>query len=136
MQLTVTTRTIDKVTAYLSKLKDGREYTVTITPKRVRRSIDQNSLYWLWIACLSDETGNDRDDLHEFFKRKFLGVEAHDIFGEVVKRSRSTTTCSTAEFTIYLNKVQAFAASEAGVILPLPEDKYFEDFMNSYAEAH
>ena len=45
------------VTAYLAKLPDGKTYDVTITPRRRNRTVPQNRLYWLHIACLSDETG-------------------------------------------------------------------------------
>ena len=34
--------------------------------------------------------------------------------------------------TDFLNKVQADAAAELGITLPLPEDRYYSEFINEY----
>jgi hypothetical protein len=33
---------------------------------------------------------------------------------------------------VFLNQVQADAATEFGITLPNPDDRYFEDFYNTY----
>ena len=52
------------VMAYLDRLPEGKTYNVTIVRHRERRTADQNRLLWLWVNCISDETGQDKDDLH------------------------------------------------------------------------
>jgi hypothetical protein len=123
-----------KVIAYIEKLTEGKRYSVSITQKREVRTLPQNRLYWLWIACISDETGNDKDTLHEFFKDKFLGFESVKVFNEIFEKPLSTTKLNTKQFTNYLDLIQGFAGSELGIVLPNPEDLYFQDFYERYKD--
>lgn len=122
----------EKVIAYIGKLPEGKRYHVRISLKREKRTVDQNSLYWLWIACIMDETGNEKEFLHEFFKGKFLGYHERVVFGQVVKTPKTTTTLDTKQFTNYLEEIRVFAAAELGIVLPDPEDKYWQDFYDKY----
>ena len=118
------------VISYIDKLPEGKKYKVSVTLNRDRRSLSQNSLYWLWLNCISAETGNDVDALHDYFKDRFLSRKV-EIFGDECSVGTSTTKLNTAEFTAFLDKVQQFAAGE-GIILPNPEDLYFEQFYQQY----
>jgi len=107
-------------------------YSIKITQKRGKRSIDQNALYWMWLTCIEQETGNERNDLHEYFKRYILGAKEELIFGKKVVKS--TTILNTAEFTQYLEKIQQFANVELSITLPNPEDLKFEQFKDYYSK--
>lgn len=122
----------ERVIAYITDLPDGKRYNVRVTLKREKRTVDQNSLYWLWIACIADETGNEKMFLHEFFKGKFLGYNEQVVFGQVVTTPKTTTTLNTKQFTTYLEEIRAFAAAELGIVLPDPEDRYWQDFYDKY----
>jgi len=50
----------------------------------------------------------------------------------VIKRPISTSKLNTAQFTAYLEKVQVLASSELGIVLPVPEDRIFEEFYEQY----
>lgn len=121
----------EAVKAYVEKLPD-KPFIVTIEKKKEVRSIPQNKLYWSWIKCISNETGNDNKDLHEYFSERFLRRETAVIFGVMVERAISTTKLSTVEFTAYLEKIEQFASSELGIILPHPEDLYWNEFYDKY----
>jgi hypothetical protein len=56
-----------------------------------------------------------------------------EIFGDEYNTGTSTKKLNTAEFTAFLDKVQQFAAGE-GIILPNPEDLYFEQFYQQYKD--
>lgn len=124
------------VKEYIDKLDltVGKTYTVEFTIKRAIRTISQHRLYWLWLTCIAVETGNDKETLHEYFKQEFLGRLTVTIFSTEVYPLRSTTGLNTKEFTDYLNKIQVFASSELGVILPLPEDLHFKQFYEHYKD--
>lgn len=117
---------------YIQGIYDSEAWDVKVTKKRFKRSIDQNSLYWLWLTCIEQETGNDRNDLHDFFKAKFLGFESKNIMGHTVTRVISTTAKNTLEFKNYLYRIQMFASVELAIILPDPKDKHWEDFYETY----
>jgi hypothetical protein len=121
------------VCEYLSKLDiSQREYAVKVAKKADKRTLSQNRLYYLWLNCISAETGNDVEDLHEYFKLKFIGIHSRIIYGENVVRTYSTTDLNTEQFTAYLDKVQRWANVEQGIILPNPDDMYWEQFYNEY----
>lgn len=126
---------VDKkaITDYLSKLDiSQREYKVSIVRKAEKRTLQQNRLYRLWLNCISAESGNDVEDLHEYFKLKYLDVHARIIYGQEVVRVTSTTELNTEQFTAFLKRVQEWASVELGIILPEPEDMIFSQFEERY----
>ncbi|MGL5957910.1 MAG: hypothetical protein ACRCZZ_04870 [Phocaeicola sp.] len=122
---------VDKSFDYMCSLLKNGKYTVTIESYREPRSLNQNALMWLWFTCIEMETGTDKQDIHDFYCKKFLKrtIEAFNTKEVVVG---STSKLNTLQFTDFLNKVQADAAAELGITLPLPEDRYYQEFVNEY----
>ena len=118
--------------ALFDTLMNGR-YTVTITRERTPRSIDQNSLMWMWFTCISRETGTPVNDVHDYYCSKFLRKQIvwSDTQRTVVE---GTSKLSKERMTDFLNNVQADAETEFGIRLPLPEDKYYEEFSQTYRQ--
>ena len=98
-------------------------WDIEITKHRKSRSVSQNRLMWMWLNIISQETGNDADDLHELLKIKFLGTEKKVFLGTDIERAKSTTKLNTIEFTNYLDKIETLANS-IGITLPHPEIIY------------
>jgi hypothetical protein len=96
------------------------------------RTNDQNALYWMWLTCLEQETGQEKDSLHDYFREKYLQVACEQVFDSERKILQSTTKLDTAAMKNYLDKIQVFAATELAVTLPDPEDRYFEEFLSQY----
>jgi len=105
---------------------------VDLSEKKPKRTLDQNRLMWLFLACISNETGNNKDFLHEFFKQKFLGMKNIAVLDSNIQIAVSTTKLNTAEMTNYLNRIQEFANTELGILLPNPDDLNFNDFYETY----
>ena len=120
-----------RVKDFIDALPDKR-YEISINVHRDKRSYPQNRLMWLWYTCIADETGEDSEELHKFFKEKFLKREHFKVFGEVLEDTISTTSLNTQEFKEYLDNIQRFASSELGIILPLPTDHIFPEFEDQY----
>jgi hypothetical protein len=97
-----------------------------------KRSIDQNSLYWLWLTCIQQHTGNDKVYLHDYFRGKYLSGITIKIFGIEQFKLKSTTELNTYEFKQYLDKIQEFSNTELGIDLPNPEDLRFSEFQEHY----
>jgi hypothetical protein len=121
-----------KVITYINNLPDGKTFEVDIKQKREIRSVPQNKLYWLWLSCIMNETGNDKIDLHKFFSEKYLSKNLHEVFGEQVERTISTTILDTLQFSQYLERIQQFANATLGIVLPNPEDLHFQEFYEQY----
>lgn len=113
----------------LDSSNDGKSFKLVIEDRK--RTLPQNSLYWAYLHIISRETGNDIDDLHNSFRYSFLPpqfIEVNNINTnkvDMVSSLRSTTSLSTAEFTEYMQRIEA----ETGIPIPNPEDVtyYFEE---------
>lgn len=121
------------VIAYIQRLDIKKLHTVEVLQKKFNRSISQNSLYWLWLTCIEQETGNDRDELHELFKKKFILPETKEVFGEQLI-FYTTKNKDTLQFKQYLDKIQIFTLTEISITLPDPEDKYWDEFYSYYVD--
>jgi len=122
-----------KVIDYIQKLPD-KKYIVKIELKREIRSYPQNKLMWLWLTCIMQETGNDKNDLNEYFKGEYLPTKETIILGKTIKKTVSTRELDSKQFTDYLERIQQFANTELGLILPNPEDLHFIEFYEQYKD--
>ena len=115
-----------------SLLRNGR-YTVTISRERKPRSLDQNSLMWLWFTCIASETGTPVQDVHDYYCAKFLRKQI-SWNGTIRTVVEGTSKQTKDRMTVFLNEVQSDAATEFGITLPDPEDRYFEQFYQPYKQ--
>ena len=54
-----------------SQLRNGR-YRVKIERFTEPRTLSQNALMWLWFTCIEQETGTDKQDVHDYYCNLFL----------------------------------------------------------------
>lgn len=108
------------VLAAVNALDLGKPWSVEVKKHVKKRSLNANALYWRWISIIADETGNDKDDIHEAFKAKYLEPVERLVMGEMVP-VLTTANLNTREMSAYMDKVYAFATNELEMILPLPE---------------
>lgn len=126
------TESKEAVKAYIDKCPAGQMFHVEIKRHSPKRTVPQNRLYWLYVACIVDETGNDRDTIHYELRRRFLPVQEKQFAGTVTLRLTSTTELDTAQFKNYIDRIIQFAQSDLGIALPDPADKYFKQFELHY----
>jgi hypothetical protein len=106
---------------------DGKRAFVEVREFQDDRSLQQNRYYWgVVLADISEQAriGGQRytvDAWHELFKRQFLGyeIERVRVAGRkspvVIRRLKSTAKQKVKAMSVYLEKVQAFAAADLGV---------------------
>ena len=123
----------EMVISQIKRLDLKDRYTVDITKRVIRRTISQNNLMWLWLTCIQYETGQDKDELHEIFKKKWIPPKTIFKYGVEVE-IYSTKDFDTSQFKYYLDKIQIFASTELSITLPDPEDKRWEDFYDYYKD--
>lgn len=106
----------------LNKFKIGEPITAYYSSKRPKRTEQQNKYYWgVYLPMISQETGNDIDDLHTLFKGKFLSKEVVQVLGEKIRRTKSTTGLSTGQFSDYIRRIEELT----GVLAPPTEEHVF-----------
>jgi hypothetical protein len=112
--------------ALLSTLRNG-VYTMIIKRQQEQRSIAQNDLMWMWFTCIERETGTPKDDVYMYYCKRFL-CKVIEIGNHREKIYNTSSKLTMEEMTEFLNKIKADAATELGITLPLPEDRFFEQF--------
>ncbi len=103
-----------KLHAYLDTL------TGVIRVEKVsrKRSIDSNNLYWLWLTILADDTGNDKNDLHEYCTSMF--APQRPLMDRYVPIR--TSKMDTAQMSVYMRRVKFWALNELNSVLPEPDN--------------
>ena len=102
--------------------------------KAGNRSLDQNSLYWVWIAQITDELNrrNNADfstkEVHMRMKHDFLGYDDPKQIGsaEIPGQLKSTADLTKGEMFHYMERLDMFWA-ERGVLLVTPSDSIYAE---------
>lgn len=97
----------------------GRPLAVTVEEHKAKRSNAQNRRYWALLRQISESAFvNGRqygdDAWHEFFKRRFIGLEELPGGHE---SGISTATLDVAGFGEYMEQIEAYAATDLGIEL-------------------
>lgn len=121
----------DQELAYLFSTLQNGTYSITIKKVTEKRSIAQNDLMWMWMACIERETGTPKDEVYMYYCKKFL-MRTVTIGSRQERIYMTSSKLSTLEMTTFLNQIQADAAQELGITLPLPQDRFFECFYQEY----
>lgn len=147
---------IEVANEYLKKLIE-KKAMIELRELRVKRNLDQNGLYWLWLTCIETETQHEKNEIHYLYRSTFLQKEEEQILSilkeslwQKVKKyiqdfkyfpgmnlvidiiSESTTNLDELQFTYYLNEVKKHARVNMGIILLTLKDKNFEAFYREY----
>lgn len=119
-----------KLFDYCLKEYEGKQADIVLDAHRKRRSNPQNAYYWsLVLPCAlqgftdAGHSGLTVDDIHEYFKDKYLtkGKDiSNPITGEVRTVSKTTTILSTTEMMDYINEIARFCAEMLNVVIPEP----------------
>ncbi len=110
-------------------------HEVIIKPWRKKRSLAQNRLYWMWLRELRDHieqaTGQhySDDDLHDYFREKFLDRRVVELGGDVVQVRKSTTRLTVAQFTEYLERIERYCLTELAEPLYLTRPDIYDEAM-------
>jgi len=115
---------LENMTRATFKDTDCDEVVVEMKPNTDSRSMKQNKLYWKWLKVF-EETGNTQEAMHNYLGEMYLGCEFEKVRGHTIKIIPSTTKLSVKEFSEYLLKIDILA-QEMGLILPRPEDLYYD----------
>lgn len=115
--------------------------------KRGNRSLSQNALYWMWMPLVAEQMNKSKeafydedlgqmvmpedyspDEAHYVMKKAILGETDPIMKGNTVvvpPQVKSTTKLTKGEMMIYMQRIEAWAASR-GVSLPIPSDCQYQ----------
>jgi hypothetical protein len=118
---------LDRPKDYAKHLRSlaGQYVEIVARKRRSKRSLDQNA--WWWGKCLpliAEELGYDKHDhdaLHYALVAKCFGTHMDPKLNVDVPNARSSQL-STAEFSELMEWVVRWAATEYGIVIPLPNE--------------
>ena len=100
---------IDELIKNIKSLDQNELWTITITPYKSNRSVNQNDYYWKLVTELSKYFGvSSKNEMHEVLSYKLLSKEKQ-IKNLKVVTITSTTKLNVKEFNEYLENVKDFA---------------------------
>ena len=96
-----------KLSEYIKSRKDWI-YSIKVS-KFWTRSLAQNSYYWgVVLELIEESTGTEKEELHYYFKRKFIDWDEFPSSKELNKN----------EFSEYVEKIRDFASAELWIFIP------------------
>lgn len=111
---------------------------VVARPWKEKRSISQNSLYWMWLNEISQQaTVNDKshnaDVWHEYFKRYYCPVKLISMPAGDDLQVKSTKKLDTGEMHHYLNLIEQWTQGHF-YKLTIPLNCEYEQLKNKQME--
>ena len=97
-------------------------HEVVIRKVKSKRGRVQNDLYWVWMTYLQDEIGETKENLHFYFKHRFLKKDDLCVLGEYVPVEITTTKLTVKEFADYLTSIELFVIDKMGYSFPVNDD--------------
>ena len=122
---------LDQELPYIFSTLSNGKYQITIKKVSEKRSIAQNDLLWIWMACIETETGTPKDEIYMYYCKKFL-MRTMTIGQKMERIYLTSSKLNTEQMTTFLNQIQADALQELGITLPTPQDRFFEAFYADY----
>ena len=106
-------------------------YDVIVKRHREQRTISQNDLMWMWLKCIEDATGTPKQDIYLHYCKKFL-LRKVSIGDKMETVYDTSSRLDTKQMSDFMTAIQADASTEFGIMLPNPQDRYFEQFFQTY----
>lgn len=115
----------------------NKSYRVSVVEWRERRSLSQNSLYWVWLDEINKQNPLKVDGAemsgaelwHEVFKKYYCQVKTITN-GSTSLEVKSTKLLDVGEMTFYLNKIESWCM-DRGIRLSIPETSEYYKLMQS-----
>ena len=100
---------------------EGKNIVLKIRDVEIQRTIEQNSLYWVWIDILASELGYQKNEMNQLIKYKFLKKDVVNEKGQKEVRLMSTTTLSKKEFSQLMENIYFWSNDTFNIVLPKNE---------------
>tara|TARA_Y100000034_G_C6571654_1_gene247787 strand:+ start:49 stop:432 length:384 start_codon:yes stop_codon:yes gene_type:complete len=110
-----------QVQQHIGRLNIEKAWNVSVKPYRRKRSLNQNALLHKWFDIIASDIGDSPASVKADLKAEFCpAIESKVTPGKM--RPLDTSEMNTAQMAEFMNRIEAFAASELAVMLPVPED--------------
>lgn len=88
-----------------------------------KHSRNQQNTFRGWCRLISDWNGDDPQAIHDFFCKKFLGIEEREAFGEIEEVIVGTGGLSRKSMSEFMQQIEAYIVQNlTEITLPQWED--------------
>lgn len=94
-----------------------KEFQIIISSKKVKRTIAQNSFFYLNNRIVERETGIPAEEVHKTTAVAILGVKEIKMFGLKIQIPKSTSNLSKQEFCEFMDAYYELFQKKAGIEL-------------------
>lgn len=119
------------VVKYLQAFDIKRPLEVEIRAVPKIRSVPQNRLYWLYVNCIAEFTGDTPKRMHQALGDEYLPKVEVELGNKTKQVTMSTTELTTIQMSAYIERLIIHGA-ELGLVMPDPADLLFEQFYDQY----
>lgn len=99
--------------------KVGDHFSMKITNRRPKRSSEQNSFFHVYLSLIALSTGHTVAELKDWVREHILAKGVTEVFGDTVKKTKSTTDLNISEFMEMMNEI------EEKTEIPIPDPEPF-----------
>ena len=116
-----------RVIDFIDSLPYDPQWSVECKIHKATRSLEQNNLYWEWLTVIKKhvyETLGEiftEEDLHDYYRKKFLPVTVKQMGKEEIVRLTSTTKLNVTKMSEYMTKIDHFCVERLNLLLPTPD---------------
>ena len=113
------TEIIDSANELISNVPEiERAYILSCKCLRHKRTLNQNSGYWLWMGFLQDKTGHTKEFWHDYFLDRYPIYQTKILFNEVELYKSGTSSANTKQMSEHMNKIDLHCLNEFEIELP------------------
>ena len=112
----------------------SKPLSVEVKPVSKRRSLNQNSLYWMWLKQMADHFSKKAgpycdEEMHDLMRHLYLGYEDKRIGNTVI----GNQLCSTKDLepglmSEYMSKIEAWAVDN-GCLVTIPAHSQYAEWI-------
>ena len=124
---------LEKVRLHLLSMPLDKPIEVTVKEYEQNRSAAQNRLMHQWFNKISEHYFLTHGEAYaplawkEMLKEKFLGFDMIEMpDGSIKAITKHTSDCTVKELTVFMEKMEHYAVTELGLMLPRPDDLYWQ----------
>lgn len=105
------------------RTREGKAVSVTFRVPSNPRTLKQNAYYWaVVLTTIATQLGYSTEEVHSAVKDMFLPRKFLKLGSREVEVRKTTTDLTFTEFQTYLEQVRAWASTELGLAIPLPNE--------------
>jgi len=117
----------------LGELSIDSDHILELKKSRGKRTLDQNSLMWVWCSLIEKETGQSREDVYYEMEDRFSPTKTYNTYGGGIGfRKQRLKELETKDYSIVLQEMKDFWQTKFNIELLWPDDMRFDLF---YEEA-